>query len=186
MSSGNDPIPQAEHDELLAAARRFDTRALAEIHDRYYGDVYRYLLYRTRDECVAEDLASEVFVRLLDALRRGTGPDVLGAWLFGVAGHLAVDHFRRLARRPQAELHDGVPDASSDVEGAAGAGIAQEHVRAALQTLTDEQQQVLALRFGEGRSLAETAGLMQKSVTAVKQLQFRAVAALRRKLGGLL
>ncbi|MBI5829953.1 MAG: RNA polymerase subunit sigma-70, partial [Chloroflexi bacterium] len=56
-------------------------------------------------------------------------------------------------------------------------------VRLALQQLTDEQQQVLALRFEQGRSVADTAELLNKSVTAVKQLQFRAVAALRRQLG---
>jgi RNA polymerase sigma-70 factor (ECF subfamily) len=179
--------PAAEEAALLAAARRLDGRALAAIHDRHYPDLYRYLLFRTRDETVAEDLTSEVFMRLLNALRAGKAPDTLHAWLFGVANHLATDHFRRQARRPQVELVEEIAadDEAADPEIVSSANQATAAVRAALQELTEEQQRVLALRFGEGRSVNDTAELIGKSVTAVKQLQFRAVAALRRKLEGI-
>jgi RNA polymerase sigma-70 factor (ECF subfamily) len=172
----------AEDDDLLAAARKLESRALAEIHDRFYADLHRYLLYRTGDEHAAEDLASEVFMRLLDALHSGRPPQSLRAWLFGVAAHLAADHFRRQTRHPQVELADDLPMPDSGRNGLSADAISLNAVRRALQQLTDEQQQVLALRFGESRSVADTAALMQKSVTAVKQLQFRAVAALRRLL----
>jgi len=172
----------AEDDDLLAAARKLESRALAEIHDRFYADLNRYLLFRTGDEHAAEDLASEVFMRLLDALHSGRPPQSLRAWLFGVAAHLAADHFRRQSRHPQSELADDLPAPESGLDGFAADAISVKAVRRALQQLTDEQQQVLALRFGESRSVADTAALMQKSATAVKQLQFRAVAALRRLL----
>ncbi len=177
--------PVTENDDrLLADARELDSRALAAIHDRYYPDLYRYLLYRTNDEHTAEDLASEVFLRLLDVLHAGKPPSVLKAWLFGVAGNLAADHFRRRSRRPQVALSDELPALDTDPELETGARLAAKEVRNALHHLTDEQQQVLALRFGDGRSIDDTASLMQKSVTAVKQLQFRAVASLRRHLEG--
>ena len=171
-------------EELLAAARRLESRALGEIHDRYYADLYRYLLYRTNDEHTADDLSSEVFTRLLDSLHAGRAPDSLRAWLFGVAAHLVADHFRRQARRPQVELADDLPAPDSSLDAAVNAALTIQSVRRALQQLTDEQQQVLALRFNEGRSITETAGLLQKSETAVKQLQFRAMAALRRLMEG--
>ena len=171
-------------EELLAAARKFESRALGEIHDRYYADLYRYLLYRTNDEHTADDLSSEVFTRLLDSLHAGRAPDSLRAWLFGVAAHLVADHFRRQARRPQVELADDLPAPDSSLDAAVNAALTIQSVRRALQQLTDEQQQVLALRFNEGRSITETAGLLQKSETAVKQLQFRAMAALRRLMEG--
>jgi RNA polymerase sigma-70 factor, ECF subfamily len=50
--------------------------------------------------------------------------------------------------------------------------------------LTDEQQHVLALRFGQGYSLEETAKVMKKNVNAVKALQFRALTNLQRQVGG--
>ena len=173
-----------DDDRLLANARELDSRALAAIHDRYYPDLYRYLLYRTHDEHVAEDLASEVFMRLLDVLHAGRPPTVLRAWLFGVASNLTADHFRRQSRRPQVSLSDEMPSLDADLEMETGARLAVKEIREALHHLTEEQQQVLALRFGDGRSIDDTASLMQKSVTAVKQLQFRAVAALRRHLEG--
>jgi RNA polymerase sigma-70 factor (ECF subfamily) len=141
------------------------------------------MLFRTRDEAIAQDLTSETFMRLLNALRAGKAPANLHAWLFGVANHLATDHFRRQARRPQVELVEEIAadDEAADPEIVSSANQATAAVRAALQELTEEQQRVLALRFGEGRSVNDTAELIGKSVTAVK-LQFRAVAALRRKL----
>jgi len=167
---------------MLAGARRLDSRALAAIHDRYYPDLYRYLLYRTSDEHAAEDMTSEVFMRLLDALHSGKAPDNLPAWLFGVAGHLAADYFRRQSRRPQIPLSETLAAADPQPESEAEARMKAAAVRSALAGLTEEQQRVLALRFGEGRSLDQVARAMEKSVTAVKQLQFRAVAALRRRL----
>lgn len=173
-----------EDEDLLAAARRLDSRALAAIHDRFYPDLYRYVLYRTNDEIAADDLSSEVFMRLLDTLHAGRSPDSLRAWLFGVAAHLVADHFRRQSRRPQAELPDDLPAPDPGLDSQITLTMTMTAVRLALQQLTEEQQQVLALRFGEGRSVADTAALMNKSVTAVKQLQFRAVAALRRIMEG--
>lgn len=176
--------PVTDDDKLLAGARRLDSRALAEIHDRYYPGLHRYLIYRTGDDDTAADLASEVFMRLLDNLHAGKSPDSLNAWLFGVANHLVADHFRRQARRPQVALSDDLPgpEDAHNIEADKRMDIAA--VRAALRHLTEEQQQVLALRFDRDLSIAEAAALMKKSETAVKQLQFRAVAALRRKLEG--
>lgn len=174
--------PVIDDAALLAAGGKFDSRALAAIHDRYYPGLYRYLFYRTGDDHVAEDLCSEVFMRLLDALRAGRPPASLRGWLFGVAAHLAADHYRQQNKRPQSALTDEIPAAEDDPESEVGARAALRALRMALLRLTDEQQQVLAMRFDEGRSIAETAALMQKSETAVKQLQFRAVAALRRML----
>jgi RNA polymerase sigma-70 factor (ECF subfamily) len=167
---------------LLAAARRLDSRALAAIHDRYYPDLFRYLLYRTNDPHVAEDLASEVFMRLLEGLRDGKAVQTLAGWLFGVASHLAADHFRRSARRPQVELSEALEASGTGPELAAEEGQRLDAVRRALAGLTEEQQQVLALRFGNGWSIEQAAATMRKSANAIKQLQFRAIAALRRHL----
>ena len=177
-------VPLTEDEQLLESARKLESRALATIHDRYYPDVYRYTLFKTSDEQVADDLSSEVFMRLLDAFHSGRPPDSLRAWLFGVAGHLIADHFRRNARHPQTELADNLPAESDDPEHGAQAAFTTSAVRRALQQLTAEQQQVLVMRFNESRSIADTAILLNKSETAIKQLQFRAVATMRRLMEG--
>lgn len=164
---------------LLAQARALDARALGQIHDQYYPALYRYALYRTGDPSAAEDIAAEVFVRLLDALHARRAPaTTLRGWLFGVAAHLVADHFRRAPAEP---LSDALA-ASASPAAEAEDRLQRQAVHAALQRLSPEQQNVLALRFGQGASLAETAGALGKNVNAVKQLQWRAVEALRKAL----
>ena len=166
---------------LLKRVRKRDLRALGEIHDRYYPALYRYALFRLGDDAAAQDVASEVFLRLLDALRAGRPPQTsLGGWLFGVAAHLVVDHFRRAPRESvplsEAMLSHASPTAEAENN------ILHRQLRAAIRQLTVEQQAVLALRFGDGCSLEQTAEALSKSVNAVKALQFRATEALRRVL----
>ena len=174
------PTSQTELDAL----RKLDPQAIGAVYDSYYSDVYRFVRYRLDDEAVAEDIASEVFVRLLEAVESGQAPRTsLKAWLLGTASHIVTDHFRQAYRRPTAELPetllDGQPDPALDVEDRERS----RHLKTALSKLTEEQQNVLTLRFGQGYSLEETAVLLKKNVNAVKQLQFRALAALNRSAG---
>jgi RNA polymerase sigma-70 factor (ECF subfamily) len=171
----------------LDALRRLDRQAIGAVYDSYYPDVYRFVRYRLNDETAAEDIASEVFVRLLEAIKSGHAPQTnLKAWLLGTASHIVTDHFRQAYRRPVDELPetlpDGQPDPSLDVEDRERS----RHLNTALSKLTEEQQNVLALRFGQGCSLEETADLLKKNVNAIKQLQFRALAALNRSAGEIL
>jgi RNA polymerase sigma-70 factor, ECF subfamily len=174
------PAAVTDDAQLLAGARDLDARALGQIHDTYYPEVYRFGLYRTGDAATAEDIAAEVFLRLLDALHAGRPPrSTLRGWLFGVAAHLVADYFRRRPAMPLAEtLADTLLGAAAQAED----NLRRGAVQAALGRLTPEQQNVLALRFGEGASLEQTAQALGKNVNAVKQLQWRAVEALRRAL----
>lgn len=173
------PAASAHEASLLPRARDLDPRALGEIHDRYYPEIYRYALYRTGDRAAAEDIAGETFVRLLDALHAGRAPRAtLRGWLFGTASHLVADYFRRAPTLPLSETLAG--DDSPPV--AAEERWQRQQVRDAIRRLTDEQQAALALRFGDGFSVERTAEVMGKSVAAVKALQFRALEALRRRL----
>ena len=169
-----------DESKLLLGARALDVRALSRIHDRYYAELYRYAYYRTGVDKVAEDIASEVFLRLLDGLHSGRSPQTtLRGWLFGVASHLVADHFRSEASLALPQIMDDHDSPQAEAE----KNIRHHEVRHAIRTLTEEQQEVLALRFGEGFSVEETARVMKKSVPAVKSLQFRAVEALRSLLG---
>jgi RNA polymerase sigma-70 factor (ECF subfamily) len=179
-------LTEPETEELLERARRLDPEALGRIHDRYYPDVFRYLRYRLNDQQVCEDLASEVFVRLLDALHRQRGPDQnLRGWLIGTASNLVNDHLRKGYRRktePLEDDHENIPADDPSPEHHSESRWRNLEIRAAISRLTHEQQHVLALRFADDRSLEETAGMIGKTVTAVKALQFRALGALRRAL----
>ena len=138
-----------EH-KLLAQGHRFDQDALGQIHDEYYVPIFRYTLYRTGDQKIAEDIASEVFVRLLEGLRAGTGPTTtLAGWLFGVTARVVNDHFRRAYRAPQVELDSALADLEDTPSTRTLAALECEELRQAMATLTEEQQHVFALRFGQ-------------------------------------
>ena len=86
---------------LLARARQLDPEALAHIHETYYTSIFRYVAFRVGDHATAEDLTSEVFTRLLTALRDKNAPqNTLRGWLYGVAARVVSDHHRQGLPRP--------------------------------------------------------------------------------------
>lgn len=166
--------------ELLTKAGQFDTCALAEIYDLYSPRLYRYAMRLLGDDCAAEDCVSETFSRFLKALQAGKGPrDYLQAYLFRTAHNLVVDHYRRQPLTE--ELTDDLPNAE-DTENAAEHNLSQNRVRAALHKLTEDQQQVVSLKFLEGWENDEIACALHKPIGAVKSLQHRALAQLQKFL----
>lgn len=174
----------SEDDQLLAGARHGSPAALTSIFDTYFQPVYGFIRLRVDDPALAEDLSSEVFVRLVTAMRQRSGPrSSLRGWLFQVARNLVNDHYRARKGFTESALDDWLPDPhSADMELLAIRASSAEQTRRALRALSPDQQEVLILRFAQNLSLQETADLMGKPVNAVKQLQFRAVQALRRAL----
>ncbi|MBI5953302.1 MAG: sigma-70 family RNA polymerase sigma factor [Chloroflexi bacterium] len=168
----------------LKSLRELDAKAIGEVYDRYFSEVYRYVLYRIGDQTLAEDIASDVFVRLLEAAQSGNPPQTnLKGWLIGTASHAAADHLRRKYRRPEEEIPESLPDHGPSLVAEVDQREQKRVVGDAYAQLTADQQHVLALRFGQGYSLEETASFMNKNVNAIKALQFRAPAALQRELG---
>jgi len=177
-------MPAEEH-ELLERAARLDEAALAMIFDQYYDAIYRYIYIHVRHAMTAEDLAADVFKRLLEALERGEGPDRhLKAWLYRVARNLFVDESRRQRHRDHAELEDGMAAAGADVPAQAVLNTLQRDVLTALHALTPRQREVVSLRFIEGLTNEEVPRAMGLPVGAVKALQHRGLAALRRAMQG--
>ncbi len=168
----------------LDGLQKLDPQAVAAIYDRYFTDMYRYAFYRLGNESLAEDIASDVFVRLLEAVKSKRGPKTnLKGWLISTASNVVADHLRSIYRRPTESLSESMPDLGSSLPDEIDRRHQNDSVRQAYAQLTPEQQNVLALRFGDGYSLEETAAVMQKKVNAVKALQFRALAALQRHIG---
>lgn len=174
------------YDELgaLIGLQNLDSQAVGAVYDQFFPEVYRYVRYRINDDALAEDIASDVFVRLLEASRKGRGPESsLKGWLIATASNVVNDQLRRRYRRPTEVLSDALPDGGSSIAAEVDLREQNRAVRTAYAQLTSEQQEVLAFRFGQGYSLEETAALMRKKVNAVKALQFRALASLQRFIG---
>jgi RNA polymerase sigma-70 factor, ECF subfamily len=164
--------------------RKLDQQVIGAIYDQYFPEVYRYILYRVSDETVAEDISSDVFVRLLEASQGKRTPNSnLKGWLIGTASHAISDYMRKKYRRPEESISDSLADLGPGPVFEVDQREQNRAVQNAYACLTSEQQDVLALRFGQGYSLEETAALLNKNVNAVKALQFRALASLQREIG---
>jgi RNA polymerase sigma-70 factor, ECF subfamily len=173
-----------DEQRALEGLKNLDSQSIGAIYDQYFPEVYRYIRYRIGDETLAEDLASDIFVRLMEASQRKQGPQThLRAWLLATASHAVNDHFRRSYRRPVEALSEAMPDSGPSIHSEVDSREKVRLVQKAISRLTDEQQHVLALRFGQGYSIEETADFMNKNVNAVKALQFRALASLQRQIG---
>jgi len=171
---------------LIELAQHGDVEACSALYDRHYDAVYRYCYYRLCDEGSAQDLAAEVFVRMVAKLDRfkARGRPLL-AWLYTIARNLIADHHRRQKHAGHLSL-DEVLDFQVDGDGELAQMVdrklAATCLAAALQHLTEEQRQVLLLKFTEDLGNVQIARLMGKSEGAVKALQHRALNALRRAL----
>jgi RNA polymerase sigma-70 factor (ECF subfamily) len=180
------PIKLSMIDSHLEYDRQgdLDAQAITTIYNHYFPEIFHYVQYRLCDDALAEDISSEVFFCWLKAVKSGDGPAKnLRGWLIGTARHLVVDHIRRKYRHPSQVISEAI---KSDEAGLCELVEYQDrsHVlHMALSHLTEEQQQVLALRFGQGYSLDETAAIMKKKINAIKALQFRALNALHRRIG---
>lgn len=174
--------------DLVAEAQRGDRESLGRIFDVYHLPIYRYVLVRIRSAADAEDIAAETFVAAFAAIGRFRWQGLpFEAWLFRIARSKIADHQRRARRESTtADISAVAPELLPRAEDVASQVVRRDEERAALAAMTHlsrDQQDVLALRFFAGLTLHETASAMGRSTSAAKQLQFRAVAALRREMG---
>lgn len=171
-------------ERVINGLKELDRQVIGEVYDQYFSEVYRYAVYRVGDAALAEDISSDVFLRLVESSRIGNGPQSnLRGWLIATASHIVADHFRRKYRRAEETISDELPDQSPPPATEVDQREKKRVVQKAYKTLTPEQQEVIALRFGQGYSLEETAAMMNNNVNAVKALQFRALSALSREIG---
>lgn len=172
-----------EETRLIARVQARDPVALGEVYDRYATRIYTYLYHRLGDRPLAEDLTSEVFVRMLEAAQsRRFAHTSLSGWLYRIARNLVVDHHRR--RSETVPLDEELVEPEAGPAGTVEARLAQDELRAALQHLTEDQRQVIVLRFGEGLTAKQVAEVLSKPETAVWSLQHRALARLQRVMAG--
>jgi RNA polymerase sigma-70 factor (ECF subfamily) len=169
------PVDTADEHALVEAARSNPTRFL-DLYDRHFHRIYAYVARRVRDRAEAEDVTAEVFHRALAGLPKFEWRGVpFSAWLFRIASHELADRRRAASRISEADPPESASNAELERQIALFELVGQ---------LADDQRRVIELRFGEGRSIQETAAAIGKTEGAVKQLQRRALANLRDAIGG--
>lgn len=174
---------RSDEARLIQRAKQGDADAFAEIYERHRLRVFNYVFYRVHHLATAEDLTGEVFVRLVESIERFEyrGRPLL-TWLYTIARNAVIDHQRRAGRAEMLPLDERRVIGDDEVQEAAERALTQTRLARALEHLTEDQRQVIILKFIEGMSNDEVASIVGKSVGAVKALQHRGLAALRRFL----
>jgi RNA polymerase sigma-70 factor (ECF subfamily) len=171
--------------DLIRRAQRGDAAACAALYDAHYDAVYRYCYYRVGDSDLAQDLTAEVFVRMVEKLDtyQDRGRPLL-AWLYTVARNLMADAHRANGRTTHVSLDAAGPvvDRRANPVEHVERRLAADCLAAALAHLTEDQRQVILSKFVEGCTNAQVGDLLNKTEGAIKSLQHRALAALRRAL----
>ena len=157
----------------------------------YRGRVFRYILFATRDEDVAESLTQDCFLRAHTAQSSFRGECAMSTWLMRIAVNLVRDHqrnmklrfWKRAAMLDAAEISDRLPDMQSSTEHRL---IARERVATvwrAVETLSERQRNIFLLRFVEELELPEIAEAMQLNLNTVKSHLYRALNAVKQQVG---
>jgi RNA polymerase sigma-70 factor, ECF subfamily len=171
---------------LYAELKAGKAAALEAFVERYHGPVAAFLYRLTDDRALADDLAQEVFIRLLQY--QGQAPFYIRSWMFTMARNLAYDHFRSPRYRHEQRSdgdnghHASGQDSGLLPERLAIAGDARREVAAALQGLPPEQREVVILRFYHDLALGEIAEITNAPLGTVKSRLFHALKKLKEQL----
>jgi RNA polymerase sigma-70 factor (ECF subfamily) len=177
-------MPLANERQLVLQAQDGNSEAFGQLYDAYMERIYRFVYFRVEDQQTAEDITSQVFLKAwsnLDRFQFSRTPYL--AWLYTIAHNAVIDHYR--TRKVTTALDDvqlSQPDHSELVENEIDLTAEMQSVKTALQSLTDDQQKVLTLKFIEGMSNNEIARHLGKREGAIRALQMRGLQALAKQL----
>ncbi len=165
---------------LVDLAKAGDGDAFAQLYEAYFDRVYRFIFFRVTDEHVAEDLASQVFLKAWENLHRYKPHGPFLAWLYAIARNSVIDNYR--TRKQTVSLDEAAPFATEDdkLDDQMQFQFELQSLQEAMQHLTQEQQEVITLKFIAEYETAEIARQMGKTEGAIRALQMRALQALGR------
>jgi len=177
-------VRPSDESQLIERAKQHDPEAISELYNRHVDQIYQYVRSRTGETAVAEDITADVFLRVLESLAAYDEHGVpFAAWLYRIAQARIIDYWRRTQRRATVPFDDlDLPEGSAGGDVANADILQQGLLLAGLQQITEDQQQVIVLKFVQGLSNAEIAHIVDKTEGAVKALQRRGLEALSRLL----
>ena len=170
--------------KLVERGQAGDRDALEELYLIHFDRIYGYLHLTVGNRHDAEDLTTQTFLRMLESIgkfRFQSAP--FSAWLFRIAHNLSMDHFRAARRwQPEEDVPEPAGGEERSAEEQALHSIGRQSMLAMIDDLSDEQRQVLSLKFLFNFSNGEVATILGKTEGAVKSLQHRALVSLQKQL----
>lgn len=169
--------------EFVKRAQEYDEAAIEVLYQTYYPKIYNYAFLQMGDVHAAEDLASDVMLKMIESIHKYRFRGLpFGAWVFRIARNRLIDLHRRRRRRGEVDLSETLSSGLANPQALAERALERGQLQVALKHLTDEQRQVIVLKFIQGFDNRSVGKIMDRSEGAIKSLQHRALGSLRRLL----
>ncbi|WP_416148560.1 RNA polymerase sigma factor SigX [Salipaludibacillus sp. HK11] len=161
------------------------------LYHTYHHQLFQYLFYLVRSREVAEELVQEVYIKVLDSFNTFEGKSSEKTWLYSVAKHVAIDWIRKQTRKKRkaegkefewSEKEFEIRDKSPLPEEIVIQKDEVQQVYKMLEKCSEDQQQVVLLRYVQSLSISETADILGWTESKVKTTQHRALKALKKHL----
>ena len=174
-----------DEESLIRRAKQRDQEAFAQLYEKHFDKIYRYVALKIGDKVEAEDVTQQVFLNALQSISSFKWKGIpFSAWLFRIAHNQVIDYLRKKAKYITAPIDESLVSSDADPQSVAERESDIEQLVLATQWLSEVQREVIALRFAGELSVAEVAKVMGKSQGSVKALQHSAIRALRKLLVG--
>jgi len=173
----------ANPDNDKTGTRKLNEAKLASLYEEYYDKIARYVYTHIGDRSEAEDIAGEVFLKALESLKSYTERGIpMQAWLFRIAHNLMVDYLRKAVKRKTVSIDTVEIASDADPATIVEKNMELERLTKATEQLTQQQREVLRLRFFGELTSKETGSALKKSDGAVREMQRAALEKLRNLL----
>lgn len=174
----NEEIDEKKIPEIVRRVKKGDKKDKEKLFGYIYPKIYRFIYYRTNNKTEAEDLTSDVILKIAKALPRQKGN--FNSWIYKIARNTVIDFYRKQSVRKSKisvdEVPGGLPNGSKDFTEQI---LNEESLKEAMKFLPERQKEVVILKFIEGYRNREIAKIIGTSEGAVKLLQFRALKKMR-------
>jgi RNA polymerase sigma-70 factor (ECF subfamily) len=180
MSETNKQKKSGWFENTITQAQQLDREAFETLYSNYLTPLYRYFVVRTSDRALSEDLAHTVFIKAWEHSEKLNDPEKTLPWLFAIARNTLIDYWRK---KKEVLVDDiGLMEEKGGVENIEDAHeykIKIKKIWDALQKITEDQREILTLKFFEGMTNEEICLTLGKSAVAVRALQYRALNSLK-------
>ncbi len=174
-----------EQEKQLFERLKNDPEAIAEVYDRYSGQIFAFVLKRCAHKETAEDVTAQCFIKLLESAPNLEWKNVpIGAWLYRVATNALTDHWRRASTRGETALDTDSwdPPGDDDPVWNAEQTIERNRLQQVLDQLSKRDQEVLSLKFYAEYDTDEIARELDISNNHAAVLVYRALGRMRKIL----
>ncbi len=167
---------------LVKKAINGNSEAFGDLYLVYVDSIFRYVFYHVMDTMTAEDITEEVFLKAWKAIHACNGKEqTFLSWLYRIAHNQVIDSNRR--KKAQLSLDRDNLTIVADVQTEVEKGMERQELLTAISGLHDDQKEVIILKFIEGLDNRQIQRITGKSQGAIRILQMRALATMRRKIG---